>query len=73
MNMKSIIMMVLIILVALVGVSNALHTYEEGTITLEEHHHEGEEHTHEHEEGEKHTHDHEEDHHEESEEHNHSE
>lgn len=62
----------LIILVALVAVSNALHTYEEGNITLEEHHHEGE-HTQEHEEGEEHTHEHEEDHHEESEEHNHSE
>jgi len=46
MNIKSIIIIVLIILVVLVAVSNALHTYEQGNITLEEHHHEGEEHNH---------------------------
>ncbi|MEE1117029.1 hypothetical protein [Methanosphaera sp.] len=46
MNIKSIIIIVLIILVALVAVSNALHTEEVGNITLEAHHHEGEEHNH---------------------------
>ena len=57
MNVKSIVIIALIILVSLVALSNALHVYEEGNITLEEHHHhDGEEHSHEHSEGEEHSH-----------------
>ncbi len=52
MKVKSIVIIALIILVSLLALSNALNVYENGNITLEEHHHDGEEHSHEHAEGE---------------------
>ncbi len=52
MKIKSIIIVVFIILVSLVALSNALHTYEEGNITLEEHHHDDQTHDHENHEDE---------------------
>lgn len=61
MNYKSILIIALIVLVSLVALSNALHIYENGNITLEEHHDHG---------GDEQGHSHEDNH---SEEHNHSE
>lgn len=50
MNYKSILIIALIVLVSLVALSNALHIYENGNITLEEHHdHGGDEQGHSHE------------------------
>ena len=69
MNYKSILIIALIVLVSLVALSNALHIYENGNITLEEHHdHGGDEqgHNHENNQSEEHGHN-------ESEEHSHNE
>lgn len=46
MNIKAILIIVFIILVSLLALSNALHLYDEGNITLEEHDHEDSEHEH---------------------------
>jgi len=57
MNHKSIIIIVFIVLVSLIAVSNALHVYENGNITLEEHHdHDGQGHDSNHNESEDHNH-----------------